>query len=184
MSSLTDYSPQHTFIQCLPKMTPLIAVHLLALRSPDRQSSAVRECRKFILDMCQHYPALRLKYVAASGFVHEIGEVRKSSSLPSSSSSVSAAFRGDGPPPPVGSTGRSKNWKAPLGFGGAVGAKDKGKAPMGAPPMGGDEEEGESEEGLSDIESASPDIIFVKHVKFCEVPDVEIFSKAVRLGRV
>ena len=166
-------------------MASLVAVNILTLRatSTDRMSSLARECRKFLLDVCQYYPQLRLKYVATVGFVHEIGEVRRSSrhprrAQPSLNPGLNTA--------PRAASARRQDI--------VLDSKGKGKAPVRmiggvvvpppAPETAAPPSVDENGESFDEIESATQDVIFVRHMKFCEVPDVEIFTRQVRLGRV
>ena len=158
-------------------MEALSAINIIALRSPDRMSSLGRECRKFLLDVRQHHPRLCLRYVAISGFVHEIGSVRKSSSSSGGSKTSKGRHALALPTASRSAGGVLANGK--------VDSKGKGKvSATGPPPPAIPPPEEESEEGFSDIETAPQDVIFVKHIKFCEVPGVEVFTRQIRLGKV
>ena len=184
-------------------------------------SSLSRECRKFLLDACNYHPELRLKYVATSGFVHEIGSVKRSARHQQQhnhhrSHHDNAAAALVVPPPstttPIPSSSAAPGAISPAtAANGTLIAADKGKgkakavdpapfdsvdvsgwAGSGLPPPpsansdASDDSDDDSDEdhGLSDIEDALPEVVYVKHMKYCEVPDVEIFMRQVRLGRV
>ena len=155
-------------------------------------SAMARECRKFLLDVCQYYPQLRLKYVATLGFVHEIGEVRRSSRHPRRAPpgqqprQPSPFARAPLSPAPRAASARRQDI--------VLDAKGKGKAPVRmiggvvvpppAPEPAAPPDVDEHGESFDEIESATQDVIFVRHMKYCDVPDVEIFTRQIRLGRV
>ena len=50
--------------------------------------------------------------------------------------------------------------------------------------MAGAREEQEEAENLSEIELGSPEVAFVKHHKFWDVPSISIFDKKIRKARI
>ena len=132
----------------------------MTIRTGDRVSALNRESRKFLLDVCHYCPHLRLKYIGMSGIVYEIGRRHKAKAQKEADKDPSSDER-------VGAISTSKG---------------KGKAKAVSPDVNAHEEEQE-EESLSDIELGSPEVGFVKHHKFSDVPGISIFDRKIRKAR-
>ncbi|MCJ1477454.1 hypothetical protein MMC13_006125 [Lambiella insularis] len=67
--NIADY---HVFMQGIPGLKSLRALHLFAVRTTDPCVSITRECRKFTIDNISHCPDLKIRYLAMAGVVFEL----------------------------------------------------------------------------------------------------------------
>lgn len=57
-------------------------MNVYVIRSPERLTTFIRECRKFLLDsILHHYSKLKLRYVAVGGVVNELSNRPKPPSI-------------------------------------------------------------------------------------------------------
>ncbi|MCJ1398006.1 hypothetical protein MMC11_001203 [Xylographa trunciseda] len=144
--NVTDY---HVLMQGLPGLKKLVAMYILAIRTTDPCASITRECRRFTIDNIFHCPQLKIRYLAMTGLVFELG--RRPGSVVKKKVVV-------------------------------IDVKGKGKAKASDPiPVA---ETSTDSEDFSEIEGGGLEMACVKHLKFPDVPDIVIFQKEIRTGKL
>ncbi|MCJ1390268.1 hypothetical protein MMC18_003126 [Xylographa bjoerkii] len=143
--NVTDY---HVLMQGLPGLKNLVAMYILAIRTTDPCASINRECRKFTIDNIWHCPQLKIKYLAMTGLVFELGK-RPESVL---KKKVVVDLKGKG--------------------------KAKASDSITLPEPSTDSED------FSEIEGGGLEMACVKHLKFPDVPDIVIYQKEIRTGKL
>ena len=135
----------------LPGLKSLVAMHILAIRTSEPCATIIRECRRFTIDNIGHCPQLKIRYLAMTGMVFELGVRRQSR--------------------PV----RKKVVLDPKG---------KGKAKASDAIETAQSSTDSDDFSFSEIESGGQELVCLKHLKFPDVPDVVIFRKEIRTGKL